>query len=642
MRTDSTAPFALRLLHLEDSVADAELIQNLLLAEWPGCQIERVDTLPEFLSALEQGRYDLILSDFSMPSFDGLTALKLARERSSATPFVFLSGTIGEDNAVEALQGGATDYVIKDRPARLVPAIRRALEQSRDQRLRRRAEQQLHEQAELLDKAREAICVTDIEGRITYSNRSARQLFGLTGDHGHGRHLNQLFGVLNQPLIPEALRQLHANGAWSGEMRLSGPDGSLRNIDNRWTLVRDDTNQPKSILLIITDITEQKKLEAQLLRSQRMEGIGTLASGIAHDLNNVLTPILMSVSLLQQETHNEETLRLLTVLETSAKHGADLIRQVLTFARGAEGERAELQLKFVIRDVVTLLGETLPRAIEIQTECAPDLWPVSANSTQISQVLMNLGVNARDAMPGGGQLTFQAGNTQVDEALAHAQPDLRPGPYVLIKVADTGCGIPAEVIDRIFDPFYTTKKIGKGTGLGLSTALGIVKAHNGCLLVQSTVEQGTEFLIYLPAVATARVAPAEQTPASRPSLPKGKGETILVIDDEKAVRDVSGALLKACGFTVLSAESGLAGLALYREHRAKIQAVLTDMMMPGIQGPEFIRELRVINPDVPIVAMSGMMGERFGLEEEAGRLVFLQKPMTVEELIRKLRLVLPC
>ncbi len=636
----STVPFipSLRLLHLEDNRTDAELIGGQILEEWPDCKIRVVASREEFISALKQEDFDLILSDFSLPAFNGLEALDLVRNTGSTTPFLFLSGTIGEDNAVEALQRGAVDYLIKDRPARLIPAIRNALQQRREHQLRRRAEQHLREQAEVLDKARDAICVTDMEGRVTYWNQSANQLFGWTDDDGRGQRLQLLFGLFNQALIPEALKELHARGAWTKELQLAAPDGGLRHIVSRWTLVRDAANRPKSILLINTDVTEEKKLEAQLLRSQRLEGIGTLAGGIAHDLNNVLTPILMAVNILRENIADADSRRLLEVMEKSAQHGAGLVRQVLAFARGADGERAELQPALAIQDVVALLRETLPRAISLEMEVPGELWLVVADSTQLGQVLMNLCVNARDAMPKGGRLRIGARNIIVNEALAQSNPGAHAGPHVLLSVKDAGTGIPRELIDRIFDPFFTTKVAGKGTGLGLSTVMGIMKAHSGFLQVQSELGQGTEFSLYFPAVVAKTETPVSE---HRVELPRGHGETILVIDDEPSVRDVVRSLLKIYGYSPVVAEDGVSGLVLYRERQSSVQAVITDMMMPGMQGSEVIRELRRMNPDVRVVAMSGVISERSEISEEPGRLVFLPKPMTGAELLGSLRRVMP-
>lgn len=627
---NSTA--ALRLLHLEDNVTDAELIHALLAAEWPDCHVRQVDTREDFIDALQRDSFDLILSDFSLPAFDGLTALKLANELGISAPFLFLSGTIGEDNAVEALQHGATDYVIKDRPARLVPAIRRALHQSRDQRLRQQAEQQLREQAELLDKAREAICVTDLDGRVTYLNQSAATLFNWPGNSGIAQHLHERFGRYNRATLTEAMDHLWAHGAWTGDFQLDDVEHGLRHLESSWTLVRDNHDKPKSILHIINDTTEQKQLESQLLRAQRMEGIGTLAGGIAHDLNNVFTPLLMSVSILREKNPDAETRHLLEVIETSTQHGADLVRQVLAFARGAEGKRSDIRPRIVIHDVTTLLKETLPRSIDIVTDCPADLWMVVANSTQLSQVLMNLGINARDAMPDGGQLEIQARNVTIDEEVVRTLPGAQSGPHVLITVSDTGCGIPPHVIDRIFDPFFTTKKLGKGTGLGLSTVLGIVKAQGGFLEVNSVLDRGTEFRIHLPAATT---TPTVEPVAPNPlKLASGQGETVLVIDDEEGVRSVAEAFLTLSGYQVWTAPNGAAGLELFAAHLDEISVVVTDMMMPGMQGKAVIRELRKLKPDISVVAMSGMEVEQSPSASHHDRVVPLQKPMTCRQLVQ--------
>lgn len=635
--TQSTPPIpTLRLLHLEDNLMDAELVRHQLADQWPDCAIKRVDNREDFLAALQSDEFDLILSDFSLSAFNGLEALDLARQHGSATPFVFLSGTIGEDNAVEALRRGAADYVIKDRPVRLIPAIRNALAQRQEHRLRRRAEQRLREQAELLDKARDAICVADPDGAVTSWNQSAGELFGWRGTEGRRRQLQEIFGLFNQAVIPEALRQLRTTGAWSGEMQLALGDGTLRHIVSRWTLVHDAEHRPKSILLINTDITEQKKLEAQLLRAQRMEGIGTLAGGIAHDLNNVLSPILMSVQLLQQKLSDPDLLRLVGVLEQSALQGAGLVRQVLAFARGAGGEQADIAPGPIMAEVVSLLRETLPRSITIENDLTGDLWRIHANAIQISQVLMNLGVNARDAMPRGGRLGYRARNVEVGDILASGHPGARSGPHVLITVTDTGTGIPPDLLNRIFDPFFTTKAAGKGTGLGLSTVQGIVRSHGGILQVQSEVGRGTEFSLYLPAV---QAQPAAVSGGAAAEPAGGHGETVLVIDDESGVREIARALLEARGYRVLLAENGPAGLSLYRGHPA-IAVVVTDMMMPGMQGVEVIAQLRSINPDARIVAMSGVIGEQTAVTEEPGRLVFLPKPMPASALVRAIRRVL--
>ncbi|MFA5056578.1 MAG: response regulator [Opitutaceae bacterium] len=639
MSREPTPLFPPRILHLEDNPADAELIHVALGREWPGCHVMRVETQAGFLEGLQQSEYNLILSDFSMPGFDGLSALALARRHRPEWPFIFLSGTIGEDHAVEALKHGATDYVLKDRMGRLVTAIRRALGEMEEHRRRRTAEQRLREQAELLDKARDAICVTDLAGCLTYLNQSAERLLGWTATEAHGQPLAKRLSRLGGTGLTEAQRAVRADGSWAGELHMAAPSGGTLVVDSHWTLVRDADGHPQSILLINTDITEQKKLENQLLRAQRMESIGTLTGGIAHDLNNVLAPILMAVQILQKSVTDAPGKKLLGTMETSAERGAALIRQLLTFARGSEARRTELQIRTVIGDVEKLLRQTLPRSIELQVRYPADPWLISGDASQLGQVLMNLGVNARDAMPQGGRIEIITDNVILDEAHARLLPECRPGPYLHITVADTGTGIPPEIIEKIFDPFFTTKEPGKGTGLGLSTVRGILKGHDGALHVESEVGRGTAFQIYLPALPGLREQPAA---AAHRGPEQGHGEGILVIDDDDAVREVMCSALKTFGYKVRSAADGQTGLKEYRGHAGEIDLVLTDMMMPGLAGVEVIKTLRGINPTVRIIAMSGLM-EAAALKEEKvgfGRLEVLPKPLSIEQLLATVRRVL--
>jgi len=636
----SVAP--LHFLHLEDNIPDAELIGEVLAQEWPHCRIDRVQTRSEFVSALRGNSLDLIISDFTMPGFNGLSALAIASRHCPDTPFIFLSGTIGEDAAVEALKNGATDYVIKDRMSRLVPVIRRALQSVSETKIRKETARKLREQAELLDKARDAICVTDIEGHITYSNHSADHLFGWTGTDVQGKLLSELLSKLGcSPQIKAAHQALKSADSWTGQLRIKGKNSDPLVVESRWTLVRDAEGQDQSILIINTDITEQDKLEKQFLRAQRLESIGTLAGGIAHDLNNTLTPILIAVDMLRQEITDQRLVRLLNVMDTSAHHGANLIRQVLTFARGTgtDGERMPVQPSLIIRDVVELIRETLPRSIKISSDTDAVLHFVKGNPTQLGQVLMNLCVNARDAMPDGGQLTINAQNVVVDETTASANPGAQPGRHVLIAIADTGCGIPPDIIDRIFDPFFTTKNPGKGTGLGLATTLGIVKAHGGFLQVKSAVGQGTEFRIYLPVILENTEA-THKPPAPTAAI-HGQGETLLVIDDEASVREIVGATLEAYGYKVILAADGHLGIDLYRLHANEINAVITDMMMPTMQGNQVIAALRAIKPDLPIMAMSGLLdANKLEFTVVPGRLQILQKPMSSEELLKAVHTLL--
>lgn len=493
---------------------------------------------------------------------------------------------------------------------------------------RKRAEEQLREQATLLDNAQDAILVRDLEDRVLFWNKSAERIYGWAADEVIGSDLKDIINENSTVQYDKVKQTVLETGAWEGELRQLTKDGNDIIAESRWTLVRDDRGQPKSILVINTDVTDKRKVEAQFLRAQRMESIGTLASGIAHDFNNLLSPIMMSIQLLQSRLQDEESQRLLAMLETSAERGACLVKQVLSFARGVEGERITLQPRHLIREIVKILKDTLPKSIEVEFEASKDLSVVAGDATQLHQVLMNFCVNARDAMPNGGKLTIKAENVYIDDNYARMNLEAKPGRFVAITIADTGVGIPPNVINRIFEPFFTTKEQGKGTGLGLSTALGIVKSHGGFINSYSEPGKGTQFKIHLPAAET----PLTAQPDLSASPLAGHGELILVVDDEIAIREITKGTLEAYSYRALTAADGTEAVALYAQHKDDIKVVLTDLMMPYMDGPATIRALRKLNPNVRIIASSGLAEKR----ETAGVKLFLPKPYTAERLLNAL------
>jgi len=502
---------------------------------------------------------------------------------------------------------------------------------------RKLAEERVLEQAALLDQAQDAIMVRDLEHNIRFWNKGAERIYGWTAAEVVGRNvLSLIIKELGTP-FESAHREVIARGEWRGEMRHFRRDGEEIVVESRWTLVRDEGGKPDSILVINTDITEKKRMEAQFLRAQRMESIGTLAGGIAHDLNKVLAPILIAIQMLQLRVKDENSQHLLEILRTNAERGGSMVKQVLSFARGVEGERVALQPKHLIKEIVKIMRETLPKSIEIVPFVPDDLSVISADATQVHQVLMNLCVNSRDAMPNGGSITIRAENVFVDENYARMHIEAKPGRFVVITVADTGTGMPPEVQSRIFEPFFTTKGMTQGTGLGLSTALTIVKSHGGFVNVYSEVGKGTQFAIYFPAFDTDQQA---ATVVTETNLPLGHGELILVVDDEEGIREITRSTLETFGYRVLTANDGTEAIALYAEHRNEIALVLTDMLMPFMDGPTTIRALQKMNPRVRIVAASGLTTNKErdpGLESVK---VFLTKPYTAEKLLRAIADVL--
>jgi two-component system, cell cycle sensor histidine kinase and response regulator CckA len=504
---------------------------------------------------------------------------------------------------------------------------------------RKRGEERIREQAALLDEARDAIVVRDLDDRTLFWNKGAERLYGWKGEEAVGRAAREL-GFLNEANaaeFDEGRRAVLERGEWAGELRQRTRTGEEVTVESRWTLMRGDDGGPKSILAINTDVTERKKVEAQLLRAQRMESIGTLAGGIAHDLNNILSPILMSIQMLQLKVEDPTAGQWLELLQTNAERGADMVRQVLSFARGVEGERVTLQPKHLVKEVIKILKDTLPKSIEIKCDVPPDLWTVSADATQVHQVLMNLCVNARDAMAQGGELVIRAENVTLDEAYARMHIEAKPGRFVVVTVADTGAGMSPEVLNRIFEPFFTTKEVGKGTGLGLSTAMTIVRSHGGFINVYSEPHKGTRFAVYLPAAEAA----AGRAERQRPDMPEGHGELILVVDDEEAIRQITKGTLETFGYRVLVAGDGTEAVALYARNMDEVAVVLTDMMMPFMDGPATIRALQKMNPRVRIIAASGLSANDKAAEAASvGVHAFLPKPYTAEKLLKTLAEIL--
>jgi PAS domain S-box-containing protein len=507
----------------------------------------------------------------------------------------------------------------------------------RDVTERKRAQERIAEQAEFLDKAQDAILVRDLEGNIRFWNRGAERMYGWTFEEVMGRNIA---GVLyaDPHVFEEFNRTTIEKGEWHGELRNLTKDRGEITIEARWTLIRDDAGQPEAVLAINTDITDKKKIEAQFLRAQRMESIGTLAGGIAHDLNNVLGPILMSLDILKMKFPDRSSQELISIINTSAQRGADMVRQVLSFARGVEGRRMEVQLKHLIQDMEKIANDTFLKNIQVRTIIPPDLWTVLGDPTQLHQVLLNLCVNARDAMPDGGTLTLSAENLVLDAHYAGMNLDAKPGPYVVLQVEDSGTGMPAEVIEKIFDPFFTTKEVGKGTGLGLSTSMAIVKSHAGFVRVYSEPGRGTKFKVYLPAETESSPTVEAERAAT---MPRGNGQVILVVDDEIAVRQITEQTLQAYGYRVILACDGAEAVAIFARQGTEIAAVLTDMMMPIMDGPATIQALQRMSPKTPIIAASGLMANgHVARAANLGIKHFLPKPYTAETLLKILQEVL--
>jgi signal transduction histidine kinase/CheY-like chemotaxis protein len=437
--------------------------------------------------------------------------------------------------------------------------------------------------------------------------------------------------------VKEAWAILLRCGVWRGELKKLAKDGRELTFQTRWTLVRDASDNPKSVLSINTDVTERKKIEEQVLRVQRLESIGTLAGGIAHDLNNMLVPILMSADLLVNRLKDTKNRELAETVETSAKRGVEMVRRVLAFARGSESNWTRISPLAVVKEIAQTIGTTFLKQVHLITNVSANVWSVFGDPMEVHQVLLNLAVNARDAMPEGGTLAISVTNVRLDEHEV-SNTGRVAGAYVRFAVSDTGSGIVTDIRDKIFDPFFTTKEIGKGTGLGLSTALGIVKSYRGFMNLTSEVGRGSTFEFYLPADFSASSnlgKPPQQ------ELPRGDNELVLVIDDEASIRQVIRQTLETFGYRVVTAEGGSEALSIYVQRKVEIAAVITDMMMPIMSGVATTEALVRINCKVKIIVVTGFVTDaQKEAAMAAGASEFLPKPFTIEKLLATVRTVL--
>jgi PAS domain S-box-containing protein len=506
-------------------------------------------------------------------------------------------------------------------------------------RERKRDGERIEEQARLLDVARDAIIVRDMNDQLVYMNRAAQELYGWSFEECRKMASVELMADDDRDRFLHLKEEFILKGEWEGEIHQKTRDGRVMIIQTHWTLVRDRQGMPAARLVINRDITEQRRLELQFRRAQRLESLGTLAGGIAHDLNNVLAPIMMSIGMLEARITDPAMLKLISTLDANVQRGSDIIRQVLMFARGSEKDFAPQQLRYIIREITTIVKETFPRDIQLKTDIAPNLGFVRGDATQLHQVLMNLCVNARDAMPDGGLLSVSAMNVDLNGTDVKMKPGSTPGPHVLLAVSDTGMGIPREIQDRIFGPFFTTKEIGKGTGLGLSTVYAIVKDHKGWIDLYSEPGVGTMFRIYLPVIPHEEIA---GTTVHGVGVPSGNGELILVVDDERAILEISRETLEGRGYRVVTAANGAEAVERFRSSpRGAISLVITDVNMPIMNGLAVVEALRATDPTVKVIIASGLVADlepikRKGLEIQG----YLMKPFTSQRLLASIRDIL--
>ncbi len=637
----------LRILHLEDDPHDAALIQSTLEAGDIPCAVTCVQNRDEFVAALERGGIDLILSDFSLPAFDGLSAVEIVRASWPDLPVILVSGSLGEERAIDSLKSGATDYVLKERLARLVPAVRRAMREVVERDERKQTYVKLREnEADLAEAQRVAKMgswrYNLASKKLRWSDELCR-IFEIEKALFDGRYETFLNRVLPDDR-PEVLRtnaEARAGGtSFELEYRIQMRAGVLKTIREIGYTMEDAEGKVVGLFGTAQDITERKKLETQFIEAQKMEVVGHLASGVAHDFNNILAVIIGYTDLIMADLDPKSALRkYIEEIRHASDRAAALTRQLLVFSRRQTVQTVVLDLKDVVVDLDKMLRRLIDEHIEMTIVPGKETGRIKADAGQIGQVIMNLIVNARDAMPNGGKLTITTGNVTFDENDAHTRAGLIPGDYVMLSVSDTGTGMREEVKRRLFEPFFTTKPVGKGTGLGLATCQTIVQQCGGHIEVQSELGKGTVFKIYFPRVEQP-IDISTKIAATGP-IPRGT-ETVLLVEDEPSVRHLACSVLEGQGYNVLRANNGQEALQVAREHKGTpIRLVVTDVIMPVMSGKVMAVWLKATYPDLKILFTSGYTDEAIAQHGvfEAG-VEFLSKPYTPATLARKVRAML--
>jgi len=633
----------LRLLLVEDSEADAEILARELKRAGFAVEFARVQTAAAVEAALSRSEWDIIVGDNSMPGFSGTEALAIVRARGLDIPFIFVSGTMGEDLAASALEAGAGDALAKGDLRRLVPVIRRQLREATDRRARRESETALRASeasyTALVEQAPVGIYRSTPDGRFLSANSALARILG----YSTPQELLALDMARDVYADADERRRLVAQDTYTNqvyeelEATWKKKDGTRIRVQLSVRASRKPDGHVEFYEAFVRDITNQRQLEAQLAQAQKMEAIGRLAGGVAHDFNNLLTVILSYSDLLLEDLPAASSDREdVTQIRKAAQGASELTRQLLAFSRQQVLQPKVVDINGSVSGIERLLTRVLREDIKLACTLATDAGMIRVDPGQLEQVIMNLAVNARDAMPGGGLLTIETANVDLDADYLRAHPMAKPGPYVMLAVTDTGLGMDAATQARIFEPFFTTKDVGKGTGLGLATVQGIVQQSGGFIWVYSEPDHGTVFKIYLPRVDE---APSQDAVTNADDV-RGT-ETILIAEDVPAVRAVTREMLKRYGYHVLEAADGLTALQVAADYKDTIHLLLTDVVMPDLSGRDLAERFKTLRPAMKVVFMSGYTDDavvRHGILQEG--IAYLQKPFTPVSLAKKVRVVL--
>jgi len=617
----------LKVIIVEDVEDDAILIARELQRGGFEPAWERVQTAEEMEAALARGAWDVVIADYALPRFDAQVALSCLQRSGHDIPFIVVSGTIGEETAVEMMKAGAHDYFLKGHMTRLPEAVRREMREARDRAERRQAEQALREQTgrlqQIMATVPEGVLLLDASGRVVLANPVAERDLALLADAQVGDVLTHLG---DRPLA-ELLTTPPTKGLWH-EVKA---DGRIFEVIARPT---DKGLEPESWVLVVSDVTRQREVQRLLQQQERLATVGQLAAGIAHDFNNILATVMLYAQMMaQSESMSERDRERATIIHQQGQLAARLIQQVLDFSRRAVLERRPLDLLTLLKEQVKLLERTLPEHIKVTLSYERGEHTVNADPTRMQQAIMNLAVNARDAMPEGGELKIHLERVCIERREDVPLPEMSPGEWIRLTVADTGTGIPQDVLPHLFEPFFTTKEPGKGSGLGLAQVHGIIAQHDGAIDLETKVGRGTTFFIYLPALP---VAAAETAVPDLSIVPQGHGETVLVVEDELAVREALVDGLEQLNYEVLQAANGAEALATVAERGGEVALVVSDMVMPVMGGITLLRNLRQRGWNMPVILLTGHPVEERKIEElrAQGLSTWLPKPPSIDQLAR--------
>ncbi len=635
---------ALRVLLVEHEPTDVELCTAALRSAGYALQIDVVATPADYVHQLDARTYDVVLSDYNIPGWSGMDALHLLRDAGYETPFLLVTGALGEEVAVSCIQQGVSDYILKDRLARLPYAIDRAIGEQRLREERNRSGLALRKSEEryreLVENANYGIYRETVHGRFLQVNPALVRMLG----YESSKELMDLSALAAYRYPKDRERLLLEEYRRTG--RVLGVEVEWKRKDGLPLLVRlsgrgvpNAAGDLQELEIIVEDVTERRALEKQLHQVRKFEAIGQLAGGIAHDFNNVIGAMMGWAELGSEQAPPDSRLsEYFKKIRTQAGRAAGLTRQLLAFARRQILEPQDIQLNTVVTDVLSLLEKVIGTDVEIRTSLAAELSPVRADSSQIEQVLMNLCLNARDAMPSGGCLTIETRNTNLDEAACRRTPGLSPGRHAELIVSDDGIGMDAKTREHIFEPFFTTKEPGKGTGLGLATVFGIIRQHGGFVSVDSEPNHGTTFRIYLPVVKSAAVDLSQPSFKPEENVLRGGNETLLVADDHEGIREMVRSALEGCGYRVLLAVNGEEAIRTFENHAREINLAIVDMVMPRIGGLEAAKRMKQIRPELPVIFTTGYSSDNEALTKViASGGTVVEKPFDPGKLARRVR-----